>query len=209
LDTNRLLYKQLKLENIMKTTIITIILLLFIVILNSCTKPKEVLTISDEMKDYIMFPSGSYWIYEDTVTGEVDSVILGLQVVDTQKCSDCGDLLFENLQQYFYSSFIHNSFIKTFNLSLYNSKYIYLYSDYFATEMEINTKVPPYNIIYSEYLDTIVLNNIVYKKVRVFENKKLYSIWAHGVGKIKYRNENSYSDTSYTYFILKKYYINN
>jgi len=187
--------------------ILTIILLLFIVILNSCTKPKEVLTISDEMKDYIMFPTGSYWIYEDTVTGEVDSINLVEQFIDTQECFSCGQIYYENLRQIIYSSKSSSYYDNSMQIyPIYDgNKFILVYGNEFSTEFEQNTD----SLVY--FLQTFTLNNLNYNNVFVLQDyfKVITSIWAEGVGRIKFMNDKIFTDTSYSYFILKRYYINN
>ena len=70
---NRLVYK-------------TSAVLLLGILLNACWKPKyEYEYISQEAKDYCMFEEGSYWIYQDSVTSNVDSVILTKTLLEYQE----------------------------------------------------------------------------------------------------------------------------
>jgi hypothetical protein len=188
----------------MKKIISKTILLLIIItaILNSCTKPKEVLTISDEMKDYIMFPSGSYWIYEDTVTGDVDSVRLVEQFIDTQECFSCGQIYYENLNQTFNTSLQHKSY-KLITHVEYSVKYGYIiiYDVLFTTNLEINTCT--YNGCYIDKKDS--LNN--FNQVMVFTYNSYDTIYyAKNIGKIKYSYTNN--DSISHKFILTNFNIN-
>ena len=55
------------------------ILLMFILVLVlsalSCRKPITYYMPQD-LKDYCMFPVGSWWVYEDSISGEKDSIVL-------------------------------------------------------------------------------------------------------------------------------------
>lgn len=65
--------------------------------------------LEEEMKDWILFDSGSYWVYIDSVTGAYDSVYVtksGIEIVEfiDPKYSKCPELIFESITVYLESS---------------------------------------------------------------------------------------------------------
>ena len=58
-----------------------------------------------EFKDYVDFPVGSYWVYEDSISGNIDSIYLidyKTYIFDPQHTCYC---YYEILEQNFYSSY--------------------------------------------------------------------------------------------------------
>jgi hypothetical protein len=75
----------------------------------SCKPPDpEIVYIPEEMKPYIMFPVGSYWVYEDSATLQTDSFCLNEVLIDTAP-SPNGQTdgyitsMYEEVIQYFYN----------------------------------------------------------------------------------------------------------
>jgi len=64
----------------MRKLLITLwIILLLSICFNACFKTKTIL-IDQESKDYCLFDQGSYWIYQDSATQAIDSVVVGSQI---------------------------------------------------------------------------------------------------------------------------------
>ena len=60
--------------------------------------PKEVVYLSDSLKAYCDFQVGSYWVYQDSVSKELDSVYIYKRKVcirlNTSSYIECGEGLF-------------------------------------------------------------------------------------------------------------------
>jgi hypothetical protein len=50
-----------------------VVIMFFVLTLESCKKKLPHYSVSDEMKQYFVFQKGSYWIYRDAYTGSIDS----------------------------------------------------------------------------------------------------------------------------------------
>ena len=174
----------------------------------SCEKPKPILKIPEEMKEYIMFPEGSWWVYEDTITLDVDSIYLVKQVIDTGYCTNCGEIHhYEKLLQTFYSSTFNQ------NIDIYTNVRYCVFSQ---TYESIYTAFGGAIFVFEEdcfdicFLDTYRIDPIEYYNViqcSAFLADTSY--WAKNVGAIKFLNERAYIKDTISYFLLKRYYINN
>lgn len=77
---------------------------LLLILVHSCREPeKPVYYMPQEFKDYVDFPVGSWWVYEDSITMIIDSICLNTVVISTFEPSNM-DYKFEKLDQTFSSS---------------------------------------------------------------------------------------------------------
>jgi len=184
------------------------ILLMFILVLGftalSCRKNPPTYYIPQDLKDYCMFPVGSWWVYEDSISGEKDSIVLveqGARIYWKENYYN------EELFQEFFSS--HYGELKSYGTIDWanprNNEYIYVYTggggliSFFGT-------------VKSEYIDdlffeTIVINDVSYSEIKYFHSSQYPSLntktyWGKNIGAIR-------KETNDKIWNLKSYYINN
>jgi len=182
------------------------ILLMFIIVsvltVISCRKPTTY-NMPQDLKDYCMFPVGSWWVYEDSISGEKDSIVLMEQSVFIDGPDE--NFYWESISQVFYSS-LYNvnascyTYIYRRNPLTYN--YFFGKGSYFSTD---DSFLGDNNVSYI-YSDSTTINNIYFYKIKIFEEYKGTSnygltYWAKNIGVIKYVNPNFNWE-------LKSYYIN-
>ena len=95
----------------MKTKPITILTSIFLLLFCfSCHKPDKTpkYYLPQDLKDYVMFPVGSYWVYKDSLSGATDSIVLTKQETYIEEPGHVWDFYWENLRQEFYSSYYMN-----------------------------------------------------------------------------------------------------
>ena len=205
----------------MKAKIYLFILIISILcIAADCTKePKEYPTyyMSQEFKDYVLFPVGSFWVYQNTSSGIEDSIFLFkqeikiLEAAPNERGFNC-----EVFKQNFYSS-VNDTLIgvggilapgtpSVYNIYI-NNKWNTNYS--FFAPANIGDIAPDYpNLKYINFYDTLNINGNNFYEIRVFENLKQYNnqpkkfYYARNVGLIKIELFDG------TIWELKKYFIN-
>jgi hypothetical protein len=107
MEMNRLVYK-------------TSAVLLLGILLNACWKPKyDNEYISQEAKDYCMFEEGSYWIYQDSVTSNLDSVILTKTLLEYQEKE--WEMNYHTITECYKSDYYH--YLSDTSIILYNGIY--------------------------------------------------------------------------------------
>ncbi|HYG14440.1 MAG TPA: hypothetical protein VEC12_01725 [Bacteroidia bacterium] len=122
----------------MKKFTVIILLILFTGVINSC-KPDDngklkqtSFPVPQEVKDYMYFKPGTYWIYQDSATGDLDTV----NVTDTVVASKTDDgNYYEHYETRTYSSFYKYYYYYKVNTS---------FSDRCITQ---NESRPCYNIV--------------------------------------------------------------
>ncbi len=153
---------------------------------------------SDTYKSYTVFNEGSYWIYEDTLYAVTDSMNLTFQGISFDSdCSYHGEPE-EELIQHFTSSF--------FNI---DGEYSIIHG--YAELAWYNDNMRPPTAFYADHLpdyniDSLLINNIWYKDLKVIKSGDYEAYWAKNVGLIKKVIPFS-SDTVYT-FELVRYMLN-
>lgn len=115
-------------------SLLTLFILLFVLLSLQCKRPdcsKDVpleTMIPQEVLDYVDFKAGSYWVYQDSVTGEIDSevVISSKHLMENvSTTNNCGEVAisyrFENINmlinRYDSAGTLKGSFIREFNNS--------------------------------------------------------------------------------------------
>jgi hypothetical protein len=179
-------------------SISAVILFLFIIGCDSGYKNCPDHYFSDTYKSYTVFNEGSYWIYKDTLYGVTDSMNLIFQGISFDSdCSYHGEPE-EELIQHFTSSFFNNDGAYSI---IYGYAELAWYND--------NTQTP--TAFYADHLtnydiDSMLINNVWYKDLKVIKNGDYEAYWAKNVGLIKKLIPIS-SDTVYN-FELVRYMLN-
>lgn len=202
-----------------------IITTFFVLCAADCSKDKDkpAYYMPQDFKDYVVFPEGSYWVYEDSVTGDIDSVYLQSQKIEIYTPPSYNnpgynfEFLKENVfssnsNQVFYKEGIYNQYIP----SNINNSYLYRYDIqlYYISSVDIGTTIS--NLTYKSFLDSLTVKSKTFKKVKVFSTPPEYysngsflcTYYGHNVGLIKLIKK--VCDTCLTEtWLLKKYHINN
>lgn len=193
------------------------ILLMFILVLVlttlSCRKEKPTYNMPQEFKDYVMFPEGSYWIYEDSITNNIDSISLYktnmLVKEDDHVYCNCK---YETITQEFYSSFSNNIFLRYIEpfLADFENKYAY-YLNSMSGYIFIFPQSSFFDPFKYKYFNSIIINNAIYESVHVFERKMqgediLIHYFVKHIGIIKRKIITTNNDT--IVWELKNYHIN-
>lgn len=172
---------------------------------------------SEEFKDYVLFPEGSWWVYENQ-RGQTDTLKIIWQekkVINSRKFSS----KVEGFQHHLYSSYFKDTLFGGgqapfggegqigYNRGLkYNTSYQFFTAKDTGDTYYYNSKEAKY----IREIDTFCIKKIVYKDVKVFKTfqkkypqqpKRIY--WAKDVGIIKKVLFDS------TVWKLKNYHINN
>ena len=183
---NRLFYK-------------TVILLVFSGLFYGCEYPVGEIRIDQETKDYCLFEQGSCWIYQDSTSVTIDSVVIDKPISYSFSRSDWNGAKCEQ-----YSSNIsyasHDSstsihvILTTGFADSESQKPGVLILDFVDNPIyhngEVGETVPLYqDIILLERTTNYSINNVNYSNVKIFERnyyekKKIY-YWAKHVGLIR------------------------
>ncbi|MBI4647995.1 MAG: hypothetical protein HY738_15770 [Bacteroidia bacterium] len=183
------------------------------IIAYSCNKdrgPKcsSIARIPEEMKSYVMFPEGSYWIYRDSATGVFDSVILKRQEIEIVKYDEESNKCFEEIEQYFYYSFDNLYIRHRGTISSYHN----LLGDYFNGDIGDSLSN---GLKYIALYDSFYINNTFYFEVKYFYNYSnttrwnRRSYWVENIGIIKTIRYPSLMPDTLKVFNLIRYFINN
>jgi len=150
----------------------------------SCRKPTTY-NMPQDLKDYCMFPVGSWWVYEDSISGEKDSIVLMEQNIYFPY-SNNKTYYFESLDEKFYFSntnSINGSLCEVYITSPLTYVYIRGRSMYYSTDEGFTGKID----VKIEYLDSLNINNTTYYNIKIFDvyNRKSISYWAKNIGIVK------------------------
>jgi len=154
--------------------------------------------------DFCVFDVGSWWIYEEVVTGLRDTIevtYVNRSIIDDHRFGVKHDGYFSK-----YASTVHDEIKKSSGVSVFNPQFVYsqesfgefpyLYNDLCYTNSidssEVFKKSDGQKIQFWDSLTQLKVGNHEFKDVRIFENSiGLYSsyqktiYWARHVGKIK------------------------
>ncbi len=150
----------------------------------SCREPeKEIFYMPQEFKDYVMFPVGSYWVYEDSASGAIDSIYLKSSEIEIFEPPH-SDFKYEKLNQVFYSGYYQTDFSAGSILEVLPYEYGG-YGYFFDISQGVN------RIQYAELIsitDTMIINSKPYCNVayiRYSPGVNRYYYWVKNIGLIK------------------------
>lgn len=180
----------------------------------NCKKEKPTYYMPQEFKDYVMFPEGSYWIYEDSITKNIDSISLYktnmLVKDDDHVYCICK---YETITQEFHSSFSNNIFLRYIEpfLADFENKYAF-YLNSMSGYIFIFPQSSFGDPFKYKYFNYIIINDTIYESVHVFERKMqgediLIHYFVKHIGIIKRKIITTDNDT--IVWELKNYHINN
>jgi len=161
---------------------------------------------SQEFKDYVDFPVGSWWVYEDSITGKIDSLTLTYsqyKILD----NDNDDYQNEDL----YQKFKCGDSVLTVLSGCDDLARCFLIGNgfksiiYFFQSESGSSYFQPYNIEIISNSDTMVINGYEYYDVVCIRENRItgkFFYWSKNIGLVKIKSE---SDNRQ----LKSYHINN
>lgn len=188
-----------------------------------CHKKKDNPTyfMPQEFKDYVVFPQGSYWIYEDSISGITDSMYLQMQttkIMEPPGYNDWG-YNYEYIEEQLYSSYKNqiNSRVSRYNEFISNNEngsYMY-YGLYPLFISNISIGIGCDNLKYIQFLDSLLIKNIWLKNIKVFSNidpigniKSIKTFFCRNIGLVKMEINDNTDTTGLKIWELKKYHIN-
>ena len=188
------------------------------ILLNACFKPRyEYVYIDQEIKDYCIFNESSYWIYQDSITNNVDSVVLMQSSLEFVKRS--GEWGNNRILESYKSEYCH--YLSDTSMVFSNN-----YSDevlfpivVFDSEIQNREKniilrvspggiystsyyLPSYNIkenIFNE-VKVLLANNVIRGEISDYSIK---CYWVRSIGLIRYELYNSNEEILNTYNLVK------
>lgn len=193
--------------NLLKLPFITVLTVFLLLVFSNCKRqPKEsdIIHLPQEIYDYVMFPVGSYWVYQDSISGVKDSLSLDFQQVIEKQTSNL-DAYYDRLEQTFTSSIRGNIYSSAY-LSVKDPA-VYEYCNSIGS-----FSAPTENVIMLggnvSSSDSLTINNITFFNIKMFTSGNgsvtVRSFWAYHIGLIRYENS---EDT--TVYNIVNYYINN
>lgn len=143
--------------------------------------------ISYEMKKYIDFPVGSFWIYQDSISNEVDSILLentNNEIINKNNY----DFKYESIEQRHFSTFEDSQIGNIIYIGcIKNTSICFIYSGIglYIGDILIGNNFS--NIKYVCLYDSIQINNIWYEKVKRFDdiNNGNQFYWTPNIGLVK------------------------
>ena len=148
-----------------------------------CKKDHEVQTIyiSDSIKQYSVFPIGSYWVYQDT-TSMIDSSYITQSATYSFSQNSSADPIYQNCNLEYGGSFLDFARINQGRYYIhYKPIHIYFSSigpccliDAPSQWDKWYTLTPVESLYYNQELDTLRVNNIVYHNVLQTTFRYLY-----------------------------------
>ena len=190
----------------MNRSIILLFLAALICIASNCKKNEKIPTyyMTQDFKDYVVFPIGSYWVYEDSISNAVvDSLYLFNFHIRMQKNSKLKCIV-EEMIQYFYSS--QNSNVTAFTFR--SDEYYEYYGNGYYFDITINPTIGFTGASGQYYanFDSLKILDVWYKDVICIKKYgvcELYNYWVKHIGIVKIENR-----TNNTVLKLKNYHIN-
>jgi hypothetical protein len=131
-----------------------------------------------EFKDYIIFPQGSYWVYQDSATLNTDSVVLYSQIIEIVDRKIPAGYYVETVDQKFSSSFRNDTF-RIFGEAVKDEQYSscllfaegHSYNSFFSNK-DIGDSINYIlnNLKYSDFEAVKNINGVNFNEVKTFEN---------------------------------------
>jgi hypothetical protein len=154
----------------------------------ACKEKETVIPIPEGMKPYIMFPNGSYWIYQDSLSGAIDSVFLYGQSTSLGVTSSHEDIYFEQLGQVFYLNGNRMQTVGTYCSDVGN--YIY-YVNYMGAKFIDSIPVDSYfqfgdSLKRTNTYTTYEFNGLIFHDVIEMSQIEMKTLWCVGVGVIRH-----------------------
>ncbi len=152
--------------------ILFLILAIICCIAADCDKePKEkpIYYLDQEIKDYTLFPVGSYWIYEDSLSNDIDTVSI---ISQTIKIFAGGEepFKYEYFKQNIVTSYYNDTLFGGGSAWLLESEGFCEYSETgwlrFISQKQVGYKFD--ELLYEIYYDSLFIINKWYKEVKVF-----------------------------------------
>ena len=196
---------------VQKKYLFSIITISSLLVFTSCPPKRETLYMTDEFKSYVMFPTGSYWIYEDSLSGIIDSNYLQGQRISIIE-SDDYNINFEYLVQYYSNDGDFNiSGGNVVGIDNTNNKLILFYrlsiTGEFCSDIMINETI--WGLSYVGYYEEFILNENIYKSVKVFICGRIILYWAKDIGLIRFEKYSTINDPDpLEIWNLIRYHIN-
>jgi hypothetical protein len=203
-----------------KTFLFFALISLLLSVIGCKEKEKPTFYMPQDFKDYVIFPIGSYWIYQDSISGVIDSTNLQLR---TSTMLDENDFPYicEYIIEQVYHSYDNYTYHNTGKINDYisnyseNNSYVYLQSDpIFISNVEIG--VSSGNLKYENFYDSLIINNTSFKDVKVFSSNESFGnipfsrtyYYSRFIGLIKVVLTLTPGYDSPKVWELKKYHIN-
>ena len=163
-------------------------MLLLSILLNACFKIEEI-RIDQESKDYCLFAEGSYWIYQDSATLEIDSVIINNPIRYDFFRSKVNGCICEEYRSSisFYSHGVE--FCSIVFLTTGDADHCILIKDLYVIYHSGDVNEYPTMILFDKK-DSYSINGVSYPSVKIFKDKSRYEqetiyYWAKNIGLIR------------------------
>ena len=181
-------------------------LIFLLIFISGCIDPynHEIVdhSLSQEIKDYTVFPIGSNWVYFDSLSGIEDSIyITNLEQHYFQRAED-----FNRYEHYFsscYSSFQNTTFSRAAMVMDGQDNSVYFDNNIIKFVSNLPLGLNGEGIYYHAFFDSIFIRNSIYHEVKVFYQPldTSYYYFAKNIGLIKERTKTAVKE-------LDHYHIN-
>ena len=172
--------------------IILVTAVLLSILLNACLKQKEI-KIDQETKDYCLFAEGSYWLYQDSATLKIDSVVINNPIrydFTRSKVNGCvceyykSSISFYAQDNRFYSEILLTT--GSADPDILKPCILMKNIDVMYHNGDVSEIVPNYfSIILLERKENYSINGINYSDVKIFKNERCEYYWAKNIGLIR------------------------
>lgn len=172
----------------MKTikSILYLLLALFLFSGADCTTEEEYIYMTEDFKDHIMFPVGSYWVYQDSASGRLDTVeLLDQSVEESYNLNTTIEKLFQEL------SLNSDSTIRAYTMS---SRQYYGFGYYIDVTLVGDRYGPTHDSLQ-------VMSNYYFNVKEIQKITGHYNYWVKNIGLVK-------KVTPEGTMLLTDYYIN-
>lgn len=175
-----------------------------------------------DFKEYVVFPQGSYWIYEDSISGIFDSIYLETQttqILEPPSYNNWG-YKYEYLKEMVYSAHNNQLSMRTGRFNEYqsnneNGSYIYYgLHPLFISNIPVGSGCE--NLKYIQHLDSLLINNICYKDIKIFASISsignvdyIKTFFCRNIGLVKMEISDNTDTTGLKIWLLKSYHISN
>jgi hypothetical protein len=196
----------------------SIIGLLILMIFSSCVTRYSYEYIDQETKDYCMFKKGSYWIYQDSVTNNIDSVLLVQSFLESaERNGEYGHIF---IVEFYTGELCH--YLSDTSMSLFYNLHpskkccfpiIAFHSNIPDTEKNITFCFSFENFAYSNLISYNIGSNI-FNNVKInwknnilingfVSNYHVKYYWVKNIGIIRYEIYNSNNEIVNTYNLIR------